>query len=202
MSINRSAQSSSPKSVPAVIITRKRGNVAPITARNDSIKRWKRVVKRLMVKRYKFRSFVIECGAKNRGGALGSTTRRKVWHFWTAFSFRGPRPPGNGLLIPASSPGTRCFRVAARTARFTCPEFYCILPVDSMTTRDLNTVGPCRLFASLFCFFFKFRETRNSLLPSLHFYDTWRYNFDRGGFFFFNEYDSGYSFVEMEREKE
>ena len=108
-----------------------------------------------MVKRYKFRpeSFVIECDAKNRGGALGSTTRRKVWHFWTAFSFRGPRPPGNGLLIRASSPGTRCFRVAARTARFTCPEFYCILPVDSMTTRDLNTVGPCRLFASLFCFF-------------------------------------------------
>ena len=49
--------------------------------------------------------------------------------------------------------------------------FIASLPVDSMTTRDLNTVGPCRLFASLFCFFFKFRETRNSLLPSLHFYD-------------------------------
>lgn len=47
------------------------------------------------------------------------------WHFWTAFSFRGPRPPGNGLLIRTSSPGTRCFRAAARTARFTCPEFYC-----------------------------------------------------------------------------
>lgn len=49
--------------------------------------------------------------------------------------------------------------------------FIASLPVDSMTARDLNTVGPCRLFASLFCFFFKFRETRNSLLPSLHFYD-------------------------------
>ena len=157
-----------------------------------------------MVKRYKFRSFVIECGAKNRGGALGSTTRRKVWHFWTAFSFRGPRPPGNGLLIPASSPGTRCFRVAARTARFTCPEFYCIPTRGFDDGSWFEYRRPVSAFCQSFLFFcfFKFRETRNSLLPSLHFYDTWRYNFDRGGFFFFNEYDSGYSFVEMEREKE
>lgn len=60
--------------------------------------------------------------------------------------------------------------------------FIAPLPVDSMAARDLNTVGPCRLFAGLF-FFFKFPETRNSSLPSSHFYDTWRYNFDTGDFF-------------------
>lgn len=128
-----------------------------------------------MVKRYKFRpeSFVIECDAKNRGGALGSTTRRKVWHFWTAFSFRGPRPPGNGLLIPASSPGTRCFRVAARTARFTCPEFYCIPTRGFDDGSWFEYRRPVSAFCQSFLFFcfFKFRETRNSLLPSLHFYD-------------------------------
>lgn len=138
-------------------------------------------MKRLMVKRYKFwpGSFVIECGAKNRG-ALDSTTRRKVALLnciqfpWPAASRKWPSD--SNVQSRDSMFSCRC------TNRSIHLPGILLHPYPWMAARDLNTVGPCRLFAGLF-FFFKFPETRNSSLPSSHFYDTWRYNFDTGDFF-------------------
>lgn len=125
----------------------------------DSIKR---VVKRLTVQAIQVSARLVRDWMRRKEPLHWVPWRVGKWHFWTAFSFRGPRKwPSDSKT---SSPGTRCFRVAARTARFTCPEFYCTPTpsVDSMTARDLNTVGPCRLFSGFFFSFFKFPETRNS----------------------------------------
>lgn len=136
-----------------------------------------------MVKRYKFwpGSFVIECGAKNRG-ALDSTTRRKVALLnciqfpWPAASRKWPSD--SNVQSRDSMFSCRC------TNRSIHLPGILLHPYPWIRWRLVIWIPSVRVgFLPVSFFFFKFPETRNSSLPSSHFYDTWRYNFDTGDFF-------------------
>lgn len=138
-------------------------------------------MKRLMVKRYKFwpGSFVIECGAKNRG-ALDSTTRRKVALLnciqfpWPAASRKWPSD--SNVQSRDSMFSCRC------TNRSIHLPGILLHPYPWIRWRLVIWIPSVRVGFLPVSFFF-LNSRKHVTLPSSHFYDTWRYNFDTGDFF-------------------